>query len=273
MTQDQTSETVSFLDLHNQAQALLLPNPWDVGSAKILEKIGFKALATTSGGLAWSLGKLDGAVSLEEKLEHCRALCEAVSIPVSADLGPGFGESPEEIAATVKAAGETGLAGCSIEDAANPYFGGTYDKALAVERIVAAVEAARALPGEFVLTARCEHFSTGDRNFDDCLDRLSAYEAAGADVLHAPGMIDLNQIQQLCEGLAKPVNVLIGFRQMTHSAKDLQAVGVKRVSLGTDLARIAYGAAMNAAKEFLEAGAVNLHDIDARSKDIAASML
>ena len=273
MAQTLSPKMSTFRDLHAQKEALLLPNPWDIGSAKILEQIGFQALATTSGGFAWSVGKLDGAVNLEEKLGHCRALCEAVSIPVAADLGPGFGESPEAVATTVKAAGETGLAGCSIEDAANPYFGGTYEKNLAIERIVAAVEAARSLPHDFVLTARCEHFSTGDRNFDDCLDRLLAYEKAGADVLHAPGMIELQEIETLCTSLEKPVNVLIGFRQMPHTAKDLAKVGVKRVSLGTDLARIAYGAAMNAAKEFLETGAIDKENICARSKDIASSMI
>ena len=143
-----------FRALHYQDAPLLLPNPWDVGSAKMLAAIGFKALATTSGGFAWSIGKLDGAVSLEEKLQHCRDLCANVDIPVSADLGPGFGESPEQVEATVRAAGETGLAGCSIEDAANPYFGGAYDHALAVERVAAAVEAARSLPGDFVFGAK-----------------------------------------------------------------------------------------------------------------------
>ncbi|MEO0399406.1 MAG: isocitrate lyase/phosphoenolpyruvate mutase family protein [Pseudomonadota bacterium] len=273
MTQDDAKDAESFLALHHQSEPLLLPNPWDIGSAKILEKIGFKALATTSGGFAWSIGKLDGAVSLEEKLEHCRALCDAVDIPVAADLGSGFGAEPKEIAATVTAAGATGLAGVSIEDAANPYFGGAYDTPLATERVAAAVEAARALPGELVVTARCEHFSTGDRNFDDCLARLKAYEDAGADVLHAPGMTDLDQIKDLCAALEKPVNVLIGFRQMPHTAKELGAVGVKRISLGTDLARIAYGAAMNAAKEFLETGAIQSQDVDARSKDVANAML
>ncbi len=273
MTKRDDSAETSFRDLHHQEEALLLPNPWDVGSAKILERIGFKALATTSGGFAWSVGKLDGAVSFDEKLAHCRALCEAVTIPVAADLGPGFGEAPEAIAATVRAAAETGLAGCSIEDAANPYFGGTYDMALAVERVAAAVETARGLPNDFVITARCEHFSTGDRNFDDCLKRLSAYESVGADVLHAPGMIDHAEIKRLCDALNNPVNALVGFRQMTSTAKELTALGVKRVSLGTDLARIAYGAALNAAKEFFDLGAIDKQDVDARSKDIAQSMI
>ncbi len=261
-----------FRALHYQDAPLLLPNPWDVGSAKMLAAIGFKALATTSGGFAWSIGKLDGAVSLEEKLQHCRDLCANVDIPVSADLGPGFGESPEQVEATVRAAGETGLAGCSIEDAANPYFGGAYDHALAVERVAAAVEAARSLPGDFVFTARCETFSTGDRDFDACMERLKAYDAAGADVLYAPGVVDLDQIQTMCAELDKPVNVLVGFRQMPHSAKTLGEAGVKRVSLGTDAARIAYGAMINAATEFFETGAIDAHDVDARSKTIAAAM-
>ena len=268
-----SNNALSFRALHEQEGALLLPNPWDVGSAKILEQVGFKALATTSGGFAWGVGKLDGAVSLEEKLDHCRALSSAVDIPVMADLGPGFGASPEDIAKTVKAAAETGLAGCSIEDAANPYFGGSYETSLAIERIAAAVEVARGLPNDFVLTARCEEFSTGNRNLDECLERLSAYEAAGADVLHAPGLVDLEQIKTVCTTLKNPVNVLIGFRQMTHSARDLEAVGVKRVSIGTDLARIAYGAALNASKEFLETGTISKCDIDARSRDIASAMV
>lgn len=178
---------MNFRELHTQNTPLLIPNPWDVGSAKMLQHIGFKALATTSGGFGWSIGKQDNAFGLEEKLAHCRELCAAVDIPVSADLGPGFGETPQDVAKTVRAAGVTGLAGCSIEDAANPYFGGTYERSLAVERILAAAEVARAMSDDFVLTARCEHFSTGDRNLDDCIDRLNAYGDAGADVLYAPG--------------------------------------------------------------------------------------
>lgn len=266
-------KATQFRALHDGPQALLLPNPFDVGSAKILEKTGFQALATTSGGFAWSIGKLDGVATREEKIAHCRALCDAVDIPISADLGPGFGETPEDVAETIRLAADAGLAGCSVEDAANPYFGGTYDFEQAVERVSAAVEAARALPRDFVLTARCEHFSTGDRNFDDALKRLDAYADAGADVLHAPGLMDLEQIRTLCAHSKKPVNVLTGFRQFSIAPKDLEEAGVKRISLGTDLARIAYGAMLNAAREFKETGAIDKADINARSKDIAGCFM
>ncbi len=252
---------------------MLLPNPWDVGSAKILEKLGFSALATTSGGFGWSQGKLDGAFSRDEKMAHCKALCDAVSIPISADLGPGFGEAPADVAETVRRAADAGLAGCSIEDAANPYLGGTYDFALAVDRVAAAARAVRDLDRDFVLTARCEHFSTGGRDFDDAMKRLNAYAEAGADVLYAPGLMELDQIRRLCAETDKPVNVLTGFRQFAVAPADLEAAGVKRISLGTDLARIAYGAMLNAAKEFKETGAIDKHDINARSKDIAGSFM
>ncbi len=262
-----------FRALHAAPGAIRLPNPWDVGSAKVLESLGFKALATTSGGFAWSIGKLDGAVSLDEKLAHCEALCNAVDIPITADLGPGFGESPEAIAETVRRAGGTGLSGCSIEDAANPYFGDAYEFDAAVARVAAAVEAARALPHDFLLTARCEEFATGKRNLDEAIRRLSAYEEAGADVLYAPGVTTIDEIRAICDAVSKPVNVLIGFRQFTVPTAELEAAGVKRISLGTDLARIAYGAAMNAAKEFAQTGTIEDADIEARSKDIAASFV
>lgn len=273
MTATTAEKTKRFREAHHTDRALLLPNPWDIGSAKILEAIGFTALATTSGGFAWSVGKLDGAVSRDEKMAHCKALTDAVSIPVSADLGPGFGETPEAVADTVRAAAEAGLSGCSIEDAANPYFGGEYDFDLAVERVAAAVETARALPEDFVLTARCEQFSSGPRDLDETVRRIAAYDAAGADVLHAPGLMTLDEVRAVCGATKKPVNVLIGFRPFKISRADLEAAGVKRISLGTDLSRIAYGAMKNAAEEFFETGAIREHDVDARSKDIAASFM
>ena len=185
---------VTFRALHEQASAFIIPNPWDVGTASILAALGFRALATTSAGMAFSLGVPDGYVSREAVLAHCRTIVSATDLPVSADLEKGFGDSPESVAETIRDAAETGLAGCSIEDYtgddANPIF--AFD--LAVERISAAVEASRALPHDFVLTARGENLIRGRNDLDDTIKRLQAFEAAGADVLYAPGLRDLESI-------------------------------------------------------------------------------
>jgi 2-methylisocitrate lyase-like PEP mutase family enzyme len=202
-----------FRALHGQDGAFVIPNPWDIGTARILASLGFQALATTSAGMAFALGLPDGGVSKERVLKHCREIVEATDLPVSADLEKGFGDSPESVAETVRAAAAVGLAGCSIEDHTNRRDDPIFPFDLAVERIAAAVEACRGLPHDFVLTARAENFLWGRPDLDDTLRRLKAFEEAGADVLYAPGLYDLDTIRTVCRAVKKPVNVIMGCRE------------------------------------------------------------
>ncbi|HEY9538935.1 MAG TPA: isocitrate lyase/phosphoenolpyruvate mutase family protein [Kiloniellaceae bacterium] len=254
MSFDPAARAEAFRALHNAAGAFVIPNPWDVGSARLLASLGFKALATTSAGFAYSLGTSDGRVSRDDVLAHCRAIVEATELPVSADLEKGFGDSPESAAETIRAAAETGLAGCSIEDHTNRRDDPIFDFTLAVERVAAAAEAARRLPRDFVLTARCENFLWGRPDLDETIRRLQAFQGAGADVLYAPGLRDLDAIRRLCAALEKPVNVLAGLSGTTFTVEDLATVGVKRISVGSALARLAYGACLNAAQAIAEQG-------------------
>jgi 2-methylisocitrate lyase-like PEP mutase family enzyme len=237
-----------FRHLHENSSAFIIPNPWDAGSARILACHGFKALATTSAGMAFALGLADGQVSREAAFAHCRQILAATSLPVSADLERGFGDSPEAVAQTIRDAGAIGLAGCSIEDHTGSKEYPIYDFGLAVERMVAAVEAARNLPNDFVLTARCENLLWGKPNLDEVIARLQAFEKAGADVLFAPGLRDLDSIRTVCSAVAKPVNVVMESHGK-FSLAELAAVGVKRVSTGASLARLAYGGLAKAAQE------------------------
>jgi 2-methylisocitrate lyase-like PEP mutase family enzyme len=244
----------AFRALHEQEGAFIIPNPWDVGTARILAALGFEALATTSAGMAFSLGVPEGQVSREETLAHCRAIVTATELPVSADLEKGFGDSPESVAETIRAAAEIGLAGCSIEDhsgdRADPIF--SFD--LAVERIEAAAAACRMLPHDFVLTARCENLLWGRNDLGDTIRRLQAFEEAGADVLYAPGLYDLESIRTVCSAVNKPVNVVMGMPGATFGVAELTAAGVKRISVGTALARAAYGAFVAGAREMAANG-------------------
>lgn len=243
--------------LHQQTELLVLPNPWDAGSAKMLAALGFHALATTSAGLAFSLGRRDaeGAVSRDEALANARAIVEATPLPVVADLENGYGDSPEACAATVRVAAQVGLVGGSIEDATGRADEPIYPFELAVERIRAAVEAARALDIPFTLTARAENFLHGRPDLHDTIRRLAAYAEAGADVLYAPGLTTREQIRAVVEAVApKPVNVLVGSPSLTLSLDELAQLGVRRVSLGSNLARVAYGAFLQAASGLAEHG-------------------
>ena len=240
-----------FRDLHNRASAFIIPNPWDAGSAKILAALGFEALATTSGGFAHSLARKDGAVTPAEVLAHCRTIVVATPLPVSADLEKGFGDTPESAADTIRQAAATGLAGASIEDFSGDPAKPLYDFNLAVERIAAAVEAARGLDRDFVLTARAENFLRGNPDLDDTIKRLQAFEAAGADVLYAPLLRTIDQIRAVCSAVSKPINVLAG---ASATLAELEAAGVKRISVGTGLSRLAYGSVIEAAKEMREKG-------------------
>lgn len=244
----------SFRALHQQPGAFIIPNPWDVGTARILANLGFPALATTSAGMAFSLGKPDGQVGRGDTINHCRTIVEATPLPVSADLEKGFGDSPESAIETIKAAADIGLAGCSLEDHTGRRDDPIFDFTLAVERIEAAAQACRSLPRDFVLTARCENFLWGRTDLDDTIRRLQTYEKAGADVLYAPGLRDLDTIRTVCQALTKPINVVMGLPGATFSVAELAAVGVKRISVGSALARLALGSLVQAAREMRSEG-------------------
>jgi 2-methylisocitrate lyase-like PEP mutase family enzyme len=243
-----------FRALHERAGAFIIPNPWDSGTARVLAAMGFEALATTSAGHAFSLGLPEGVLTRDQALQHCRDIVGATGLPVSADLEKGFGDSPESVAETIRAAAGTGLAGCSIEDHTGRRDEPIYPFDLAVERIQAAVEAARGLPRDFVLTARSENFLWQRPDLDDTIRRLQAFEAAGADVLYAPGLRDLEMIRTLCQSAGKPVNVVMGLPGVTFGLAELAAAGVKRVSVGSALSRLAFGAVLRAAREMTEKG-------------------
>ncbi len=251
---DQQQRNARFRALHERPGTFIIPNPWDVGTARVLASLGFEALATTSAGLAHSLGVRDGMVSREEALTHCRVIVEASDLPVSADLEKGFGDTPEDVADTIRDAAATGLAGCSIEDHTNRRDAPIFEFNLAVERIQAASEAKRELPHDFVLTARCENFLWGRPGLDDTIKRLQAFESAGADVLYAPGLHDLETIRTVCASVTKPVNVVMGMPGTTFGVSELADVGVKRVSVGSALSRAAFGTFVRAAKEMKEYG-------------------
>lgn len=242
----------AFRKLHDEPGIFIIPNPWDAGTARILARLGFKALATTSAGMAYSLGVGEGRVPRDQVLNHCRTLAAATPLPVSADLEKGFGDSPESAAETIHAAAATGLAGCSLEDYTGRPDDPIYDFSLAVARIEAAVQACRALPHDFVLTARCENFLHGRPDLDDTIRRLQAYEKAGADVLYAPALKDLDAIRTVCASLTKPVNVLMGPPGVTVA--ELAEAGAKRISVGSALTRVAFGAFVRAAREMQSGG-------------------
>lgn len=242
----------AFRALHRDAGIFVMPNPWDVGTAKLIESCGFKALATSSAGFAWSRGLQDGAVGFEAMIAHCKEMAAAVAIPVSGDLEKGKGDSPSSAGETIFAADAAGLAGCSIEDHTGDPANPIYEFSHAVERVAAAAEAARALKRDFVFTARAENFLWGRPDLDDTIKRLQAFESAGADVLFAPGLGGIEQVRQVCAAVSKPVNVLAGGPQFTVQA--LGEAGVKRISLGPRLSNAAFGAVERAAREILEKG-------------------
>lgn len=254
--------------------AFIIPNPWDAGSARILAGIGFEALATTSSGFAFSLGRRDGSVSRDEALAHCRAIVDATDLPVAADLENCFGDDPKTVAETIRLAAATGLAGGSVEDATGDDRRPIYDHSLAVERVAAAAEAARALPFPFTLTARAENFLHGNPDLGDTVRRLQAFAEAGADVLFAPGLPSLEAIKTVCAAVAPhPVNVLAGIKGLAFPVRDLVEAGVRRISLGGSLSRVAFGALAAAAREMKEQGTFSFVDGAAPMAEIAAFML
>ncbi len=262
MTATQLEKAETFRRLHARAGAFVIPNPWDIGTARILAGLGFEALATTSAGLAFTLGRRDGedAVSSDEALSHAGEIVAATPLPVSGDLENGFGESPEAVARAIRAAAGVGLVGGSIEDATGDPRQPIYERPQAVERITAAVEAARALPFPFVLTARAENFLHGRPDLEDTILRLRAFEAAGADVLYAPGLRDIDSIRRVSRAVTKPVNVVMGLAGAAISVEVLAAAGVRRISLGSALSRAALGAFLKAAREVREQGTFGFAD-------------
>lgn len=252
MDNQQLARANAFKDLHKRTGIFVIPNPWDAGSARILEGMGFEALATTSAGLAYSLGKPDGegVVTREETLRNVKDIVAATHLPVAADLENGFGDAPEICAETILLAAKTGLAGGSIEDATGRAGDPIYSFELSVERIKAAVKAVRSLPLPFMLTARAENLIHGKIDLPDTIKRLQAYADAGADVLFAPGLNTSSDIATVVKAVApKPLNVVMGLTNARFSLNELAELGVKRVSLGSSLARAAYGAFMKAAEE------------------------
>jgi 2-methylisocitrate lyase-like PEP mutase family enzyme len=252
VTRDQKYK--AFRALHERSGAFVIPNPWNAGTARILTALGFEALATTSAGYAFAVGRRDSAAGLtrDEILENARAIVEATDLPVSADLEDGFGRSPEMCAETIRLASQVGLVGGSIEDATGDPDAPIYEFQLAVERVAAAAKTAHEC--QIVLTARAENFLRGRPNLDDTIRRLQSFAEAGADVLYAPGLPGLEAIRKVCASVSKPVNALMGLQGGTYSMKELAAAGVKRVSVGGAFARAALGAFVRAAREVKDKG-------------------
>jgi 2-methylisocitrate lyase-like PEP mutase family enzyme len=249
---DSVKKAEGFLALHQADSPLLLPNPWDAGSARVLASMGFRALATTSSGFAATLGRLDGSVSRDEALAHASAIVRATELPVSADLEQGFADDAAGVADTVRAAIGTGLAGCSVEDSTGRAEDPIFELGDAVDRVLAAAEAAHGGPVHFVLTARAENYLHGRPDLGDTIARLRAFEEAGADVLYAPGLTDLGEIRSVVASVGLPVNVLA--RSGAPSVAELASAGVRRISVGGAFAFAALGALVEAAEELLTEG-------------------
>jgi len=260
MAVSQHDKAVQFRTLHQGRRAFVIANPWDAGSARLLAGLGFQALATSSGAAAGILGRRDGKVTRDEALAQARAIVEATDLPVSADLEKGFGDSPAAAAETIRLAAGVGLVGGSIEDASGDKDKPIYGIEHAVERVAAAAQAARALPFPFTLTARAENFLRGNPDLDDTIRRLQAYEKAGADVLFAPGLPDLAAIKTVCASLSKPFNFMVGIKGKSFSVAELEAAGVRRISLATSLYRAAMSGLLEAAKEVKEKGSFGYLD-------------
>lgn len=245
-----------FRALHERPGIFIIPNPWDAGTAKLLASLGFEALATTSLGFASALGRVDGARAIrrEELIANCRNIAAATQLPVNADLENGYADDPEEAAAIILLAAEAGIVGGSIEDATGDAAKPIYDFDLAVARVAAAVRVARSLPFPFTLTARAENFLHGRPDLDDTIGRLQAFAAAGADVLYAPGLRDLETIRRVAAAVPKPVNVVMGLADPEITVQQLADAGVKRISVGGALSRLAFAAVRDAAIAMRDAG-------------------
>ena len=256
----QAEKGVVFAELHKRAGTFIIPNPWDAGSARLLAHLGFEALATSSAGYAFSIGRPDNAVGREAMLAHAATVAAATDLPVSIDLENGFGDSPEIVAETIRLAAATGAVGGSIEDATQRTSDPLYEPALAVERIRAAAEVVRNLPFQFMLTARAENYLVGKPDLKDTIERLQMYQEAGADVLYAPGLTSKDDMATLVSSVDRPVNVLMGLKGVKLTAADVSATGAKRISVGSGLARCALGAFLRAAGDMKENGRFTFAD-------------
>ena len=245
----QAQKGTTFRALHQRDRAFIIPNPWDIGTARLLQSLGFEALATTSAGFAFSIGKPDGTVDRETMLAHAAALVAATDLPVSADLENGYGNDPAHVAETVRLAADAGLAGCSIEDVTPDRDHGPYELTLSAERIRAAAEVGRSLPFPFTLTARVENYIIGRPDLRDTIARLQAFKEAGAGVLFAPGLKSKEDIAAVVRSVDRPVNVIMGLQGVQLSLAELSELGVNRISVGSALSRAALGAFLRAARE------------------------
>ncbi len=260
MSPTQADKARLFQSLHQRKNPLLIPNPWDIGSARILAVLGFEALATSSAASAAALGRRDGRITRDGALAHARSIVDATGLPVSADLENGFGHEPSVVAQTILLAAETGVVGASIEDSTGNKDKPLYEIGHATERIAAAVEAARSLPFPLTLTARAENFRHGNTDLDDAIQRLVAYEKAGADVLFAPALPDLSAVRTVCGAVSKPVNFMVGIRGRSFTVAELTTAGVRRISFGASFHRAAMAALVSAAHEVKEHGTFHYLD-------------
>jgi 2-methylisocitrate lyase-like PEP mutase family enzyme len=265
----QNEKGQAFRALHERKQTFVIPNPWDIGTARILERLGFEALATTSAGYAFSVGRLDGAVDRIGMMRHLVEISSASDLPVSADLGNGFGDEPETAAETIRLAANAGVVGGSIEDATGQDANPIYEHELALDRVRAAVEVARALPFPFTLTARAENYLHGRADLKDTINRLQLFQSAGADVLYAPGIVSKEDIAAVVSSVDRPVNVLMGLKGASLSVEELSKLGVRRISVGSALSRAAYGAFLRAAQEIRRNGTFAFADQAAGGDEIS----
>jgi 2-methylisocitrate lyase-like PEP mutase family enzyme len=266
----QNEKAKAFRALHERDQAFIIPNPWDVGTARLLAHLGFEALATTSAGYAFSAGQRDNTITCDEMMRHLSAIASATDLPVSADLENGFGDTPEIAAETIRLAAAAGVVGGSIEDATGRADHPIYEKEHAVERVRAAAEAARALPFTFTLTGRAENYLYGRPDLRDTIGRLQAYQEAGADVLYAPGLTTKDEIAAVISSVNRPVNVVMGLQGVHLSLAELSAIGVKRVSVGSALSRAALGAFLRAAREMQKHGTFAFAEQAVSYRDLSA---
>ena len=266
----QAEKGTTFRALHQRDRAFIIPNPWDVGTARLLQSLGFEALATTSAGFAFSIGKPDGAVDRETMLGHAAAVVAATDLPVSADLENGYGDEPPHVAETVRLAANVGLAGCSIEDVGTRREQAPYELSLAAERIRAAAEVAHSLPSPFMLTARAENYLIGRPDIRDTIARLQAYQNAGADVLFAPGLTSRQDIITVVRSVNRPVNVIMGLQGVQLNLAELSEIGVKRVSVGSALSRVALGAFLRGAREMQADGTFTFAEDAVKYADLNA---
>ena len=272
MATTQSDKAARFRALHEAPGAFVIPNPWDAGSARLLAALGFSALATSSGASAGVLGRRDGMVARDEALAHARAIVEATDLPVSADLEKGFGDAPKVAAETIRLAAGVGLVGGSIEDSTGNKDKPLYDAAHATERVAAAVEAARGLPFPFTLTARAENFLRGNPDLDDTIRRLVAFEKAGADVLFAPGLPDLAAVRTVCAAVSKPFNFMVGIKGKSFTVAELEAAGVRRISVASSFYRAAMTGLMTAAREVKDDGTFGYVDHTVPTPELNALM-